>query len=575
MKSSSALRVRIRVLSALVFLVAILLVTKLFFVQVIHQNTYAEKADRQYSSSSGDVFNRGSIFFSKKDGSLVAAATMSTGFKLAMNPKEVLDGEALYQALSPYMTMSKDVFMAKVAKKNDPYEELAIRLNKEQVDAISALRLPGVLVSKDKWRFYPGENLASHTLGLVAYKGDARVGQYGLERFYEKTLARPHDEVYVNFFAEVFSNIKNSLSSDVSPKGDIVTTIEPLTQHALEAELKNTLKKWNADEAWGIIINPQNGEIYALAGAPDFDVNNFASVSSAGVYRNAFAESVFELGSVIKPLVMAAALDANVLTPATTYFDAGVVTVNKKQIMNFDKKARGLSTMQTVLDQSLNTGMVFIENKLGHERFRSYMKAYGIGEKTGIDLPNETSGLIKNLESPRDIEYANASFGQGIALTPIGATRAFSAIANGGNLITPHFVKQIRYENGLSKIPEYPVVRTGVIKKETSETISRMLVHVFESYDQGAHKFEHYSIATKTGTAQVAQENGKGYYLDRHLHSFFGYFPAYDPKFLVFLFLKNPHEAKYASQYASQTLIPPFVNLTKFLVNYYIVPPDR
>ena len=199
------------------------------------------------------------------------------------------------------------------------------------------------------------------------------------------------------------------------------------------------------------------------------------------------------------------------------------------------------------------------------------MKSYGIGEKTGIDLPNETSGLIKNLESPRDIGYANASFGQGIALTPIEAVRAFSVLANGGNMITPHITKQIRYDDGTSKIMEYPVVKSGIIKKETSETISRMLVHVFESYDGGSHKFEHYSVGSKTGTAQVAMENGKGYYVDRHTHSFFGYFPAYDPQFIVFMFLKNPKEVKYASQ----TLIPPFVNITKFLLNYYNVPPDR
>jgi cell division protein FtsI/penicillin-binding protein 2 len=308
-----------------------------------------------------------------------------------------------------------------------------------------------------------------------------------------------------------------------------------------------------------------------MTGLPDFDVNNFGEVSNIEYYKNPIVESVFEFGSVIKPLVMAAALDTGAVTPETTYVDKGVVVVNKKEIHNFDLKARGLASMQTVLDQSLNTGMVFVESKLGHTNMRNYMKSYGIGERTGVDLPNETYGLIKNLDSPRDIEYANAAFGQGIALTPIGAVRAFSSIANGGKLITPHLVKQIRYDGGLPKTLEYPIKKEGLIKKETSDTISRMLVHVFESYDGGAHKFEHYSVATKTGTGQVAMDNGKGYYEDRHMHSFFGYFPAYEPKFLVFLFLKNPKQVKYASQ----TLIPPFVNITKFLMNYYDVPPDR
>lgn len=570
MKTTS-FQTRIRIVSVCILIVAFILILKLFFVQIIHKNLYTDRADKQYATPSGDIFNRGSIFFSKKDGSLVAAATISSGFKLAIKPKDIVDVEATYIALSPYTEMDHDTFITHASKKSDPYEEIATHLTKEQVTDIDALQIPGISIYKDNWRFYPGESLASHTLGFLAYKGDDKVGQYGLERSYDKTLSKPKDEAYVNFFAEVFSNLKEATIDGTNSQGDIVTTIEPSTQHTLESELSATLKTWHADQAGGIIMNPQTGEIYAIAGMPDFDLNNFGSVENPSVYRNPIVENVFEFGSVIKPLVMSAALDTGVVTPDTTYIDKGFVTVNKHDIYNFDKKGRGLASMQTVLDQSLNTGMVFVESKLGHNKFRTYMKAYGIGEKTGIDLPNETSGLIKNLDSPRDIEYANAAFGQGIALTPIEAVRAFSSIANGGKLVTPHLVKQIRYDDGLSKVIDYPITKEGLIKKETTETISRMLVHVFEAYDGGAHKFDHYSVATKTGTAQVAMENGKGYYTDRHMHSFFGYFPAYDPKFIVFLFLKNPQQVKYASQ----TLIPPFMNITKFLLNYYDVPPDR
>lgn len=567
----SSFQSRIRILSILILVCACILVSKLFFVQILHKNTYAEKADRQYATPATDVFDRGDIFFSKKDGSLVRAGTISSGFKLAIKPKDIENIEYVYSLLDPYMDMDYETFKIKAEKKNDPYEEIAYHLTKEQITEIENMKIKGLSIFKDNWRFYPGGKLASHALGFIAFKEDERVGQYGLERFYNKTLSKSGDDVYVNFFAEVFSNITEATSGHENSQGDIVTTIEPTTQHVLETELVNTFEKWNADQTAGIIINPQTGEIYAIAGEPSFDLNDFKSVKDTGVYRNPLIENVFEFGSVIKPLVMASALDANVLKPETTYVDKGVVTVNKKDIMNFDKKARGLATMQTVLDQSLNTGMVFVESRLGHDMFRKYMKSYGIGEKTGIDLPNETYGLISNLDSPRDIEYANASFGQGIALTPMEAVRAFSVIANGGNLITPYLVKQIRYDNGFSKTTAPNIQKKNLIKKETSETISRMLVHVFESYDSGSHKIEHYSIATKTGTGQVAMENGKGYYTDRHLHSFFGYFPAYDPKFLVFLYVKNPKGVNYAAQ----TLIPPFMNITKFLLNYYDVPPDR
>jgi len=197
--------------------------------------------------------------------------------------------------------------------------------------------------------------------------------------------------------------------------------------------------------------------------------------------------------------------------------------------------------------------------------------SYGIGEKTGIDLPNETSGLVSNLKSPRDLEYANAAFGQGIALTPIEAVRALSSLGNGGNLIVPHLVKEIKYEDGTKKEITYPTKRVKFSEK-TSEEITSMLVTVMDkSLKGGLAKFDHYSVAVKTGTAQVARSDGGGYYEDRHTHSFFGYFPAYDPKFLVFLYAVNPKGVPYASQ----TLADPFLDIAKFLINYYEVPPDR
>ncbi len=569
----SSFKIRIRIISIFVLFIAIVLISRLFYVQIINNNIYKEKANRQYATPFNNLFNRGSIFFSRKDGSLVAAATILSGFKIALDTKYITNPESLYKSLAPYLKMNRDTFIRRASRKNDIYEEVATHLTEEQANDISKLKLSGVSIFKDNWRFYPGGSLAAHTIGFLAYKGNNKVGQYGLERYYNKILSKPKNGLYVNFFAEVFSNIKNTISpSSQNNQGSIITTIEPTVQETLESELSSTLKKWHASQAGGIIINPQTGAIYAIVSLPTFNLNDFQNVPNPGVYRDAMVEDVFEFGSVIKPLVMAAALDTKVLTPKSTYFDRGEVTVDGKRIYNFDKRGRGRgTTMQTVLDQSLNTGMVYVASKLGHYRVRTYLEAYGIGRKTNIDLPNETYGLIKNLNSPRDIEYANAAFGQGIALTPIGAARAFSSLANGGNLITPHIAKAIKYSNGFLKILKYPITKKNVIKKETSYTITRMLVHVFESYYNGALKLKHYTIAAKTGTAQIAKLKGRGYYNDKYLHSFFGYFPAYNPRFLVFLFLKDPKNVEYAAQ----TLISPFMNITKFLLNYYNVPPDR
>ncbi|MEK7564126.1 MAG: penicillin-binding protein 2 [Patescibacteria group bacterium] len=551
---------------------AFIFIGKLFFVQIIHGNWYAEAALRQYATPSSNIYERGTIFFTRKNGELVSAATQTLGYKLAMYPSKLKDATDAYEKLSKITEIDEEDFFAKAGKKNDPYEDVVGHLSKEEADSIDRLKIPGVNIFKEKWRFYPGITLASHTLGFVGYKGDDLGGRYGLERQYESVLSRDADNPYINFFAEVFSNINKSLFEDETKQGDVVSTIEPMVQSTLEKKLTEVKNKYNVDSIGGIIMNPKDGSIYALSVLPSFDPNDLSKVKQVSVFSNPLVENVLEFGSVVKPLVMASALDLNLVTADTKYTDKGSVIVEKKEIFNFDKKARGPGTsMQDVLNQSLNTGMVFVEQKLGKKNLREYLFSFGIKEKTGIDLPNETSGLVSNLNSPRELEYANASFGQGIALTPIELIRALASLGNGGNLVTPHLVKEIKYNDGTSKEISHDIVPTK-ISKETSEEISRMLVTVMDkSLKGGLAKFEHFSVAAKTGTAQVANSTSGGYYEDRHTHSFFGYFPAYDPQFIVLLYAINPKGVSYAAE----TWTDPFLNITKFLLNYYEVPPDR
>ncbi|OGI94859.1 hypothetical protein A3A03_00920 [Candidatus Nomurabacteria bacterium RIFCSPLOWO2_01_FULL_40_18] len=553
----------------------LILGAKLFLLQIVHGKTYSESADRQYVTPKGDIYERGTIFFQNKsvggkDGQLIAAATQVTGYKMAINPTKIQDKESVYKKLSKIIILDQDDFILKAIKADDPYEEVAHHLSKEKADAVTAMKIPGVTIYKEKWRFYPGDNLASHLLGLVGYKGNTLGGRYGLERQYDSLLTKNGDNPYINFFAEVFSNINKALFDSDEKTGDIVTTIEPSVQGYLEKKLTEVKEKYKTDSIGGIIMNPTDGSIYALSVKPDFDLNNFSQEKESSIFSNPIVENVFEFGSVVKPLNMASALDAGVVTPETTYDDKGEVIVEKHEIFNFDKKGRGPgTTMQDVLNQSLNTGMVFVEKKLGKERLREYLLSYGIKDKTGIDLPNETSGLVSNiLTSPREIEYANAAFGQGIALTPIGLIRALASISNGGNLVVPHVVKEIKYDDGSKKVFSYPTTRTK-ISKETSEKITSMLVTVM---DKGLKaSLEHFSIAVKTGTAQVADKTTGGYYKDRHTHSFVGYFPAYDPKFIIFLYAINPKGVEYSAT----TWTQPFLDITKFLLNYYEIPPDR
>lgn len=546
-------------------------------VQIVHGGAYGEIANRQYATQRGDIYERGTVFFKRQDGQLVSAATQTTGFKLAIDPKTVtgsgnaLNIEDIYQSLSAIVVLDHDDFMLRAGKTSDPYEEVATHLSKEQADAVSALKISGINIFKEKWRFYPGGSLASHALGLVAYRDNELGGRYGLERQYDEELSRNESDPYINFFAEVFSNLNKTLFDSSVREGDVVTTIEPEVQNFMERKLVEVKERYQADSIGAIIMNPADGSIYAMGVKPDFDPNNFSQIKKTSTFSNPLVENVLEFGSVVKPLVMAAALDAGAVTALTTYNDKGSIIVEKKEIFNFDKKARGVVNMQEVLNQSLNTGMVFIEQKLGKEKMRDYLLAYGIKDKTGIDLPNETSGLVSNLNSPREIEYANASFGQGIALTPIEMVRALASLGNGGNLVVPHVVEKIKYDDGTWKTFTYPTIPTKITKK-TGEEITRMLVNVMDkSLKGGLAKLERFSVAIKTGTAQVANPTDGGYYEDKHTHSFVGYFPAYDPKFIVFLYALDPKGV----QYAAETWADPFLDITKFLLNYYEVAPDR
>jgi cell division protein FtsI/penicillin-binding protein 2 len=525
----------------------------------MHGNDFTDKADRQYVRPAAYSFDRGTIFFTSKDGNLISGATVKDGFTVAIDPQKVTEsGDALCAQLKPILpTIDCTDVAARVAKKDDPYEELAKQVETDQGDKITALNIPGLTLYKDRWRIYPGGSLAAHVLGFLGYIGNDYAGRYGLESFYDNVLKRDADDVYANFFAEIFSNINKTVIQGQSLQGDIVTTIEPTTQDYLEKELEKAKDEWNADSAGGIIINPQNGEIYAMALTPTFDPNNFRIQKSSAVFSNDVVENVHEMGSIIKPLTMATAIDIGVANASTTYDDKGFVTMNGSTIYNFDKVGRGVIPLQEALGLSLNTGFVFLSQKIGHDEFRKYFTAFGLGQKTGVDLPNEARGLIGNLNSPRDLEYATASFGQGIAITPLETVRALSALANGGTLITPHVVKQINYDIGIPKTITYQE-GPRVIKPETSKAVTA--------------KNPHYSIAEKTGTAQIPLPNGTGYYPpDRNLHSFFGYLPASNPQFLVFLYMVYPKNVPYSSQ----SLGPAFVDIEKFLINYYNIPPDR
>ncbi len=565
---------RIRIITGIVMAVGLVLVGRLYYLQIISHDSYIARGENQYIHTVRDLYDRGTVYFTTRDGEKVSAATVQSGYVLAIDPSRIENPEELYKSLSPYLLIERDIFLYRAKLPNRIYVEIRSELTEEEAMTIKAMDLRGVQLNRQRWRYYPAGSLAARTVGFVGFagkeEGEQPVGRYGLERFHEETLSRDSNRLSVNFFAELFTNLgQNVLEENTHKKGDVVTTIEPTVSRLLQNELLEIQDKWGSRLTGGIIINPKTGAIYAIDAVPTFDPNNRTG-SPIDHFSNPLVEERYELGSIIKALTVAAGLDSGRISPSTTYNDTGSLKMDTWTISNYDKMGRGVVDMQVVLSKSLNTGVAFIVKTMGKNLFRDYFLKLGLGDVTGIDLPGEIKGDVENLNSPRDIEYATASYGQGIATTPIAAVKALSALGNGGVLISPHIVSAIEYEDGTKKVLT-PKVGERVWSEKTSEDVSRMLTRVVdEALKNGEVKLKDHTIAAKTGTAQMTRPEG-GYYDDRYLHSFFGYFPSYDPEFLVFLYTEDPKGVTYASE----TLTDSFMDIAKFLINYYSIPPDR
>jgi cell division protein FtsI/penicillin-binding protein 2 len=565
---------RVPLFSIVATVVVLLFIARLVFIQGVQGKEYKKQAEGQYVPVVTPIFNRGNIFLKAKGGEEVPIASLEEFYTLAIQPNRVASVDRLLAELTQAeVIFDASLIRQKAAKTDDPYEEIVKDVSKKSVDLLKEKKISGLFFNKNYRRIYPQQSTGSQVVGFVGSDGATFRGQYGLERSYDDTLERI-SSAPINVFADVFSDIDDTLRTKVKKEdADIVLTMDPLALDTLHKALVSVQEKWSPEMVGGIIMDPKTGKILAMDSLPSFDPNSYAEYKTAR-FVNPNVESVFEMGSIIKALTMAAGIDSGAVTPETTYNDKGMLVLNGYKVSNFDKKARGVVSMQEVLNKSLNTGVTFVMQEMGQKNFARYFReVYALVEKTGIDLPNEVNNLVKNLQSKEEVNYATASFGQGIALTPIATIRALAVLANGGYLVTPYVADEILYKDGTrEKLPHKAPVQT--LKKESSETITRMLVHVVDTeLAQGTLSMKEYALAAKTGTAEIPKAGG-GYREDAYLHSFFGYYPAYEPRFIVLLYQVYP-KGGASAQYASQTLTAPFFDIAHTLLSYFSVPPDR
>jgi cell division protein FtsI/penicillin-binding protein 2 len=494
------------------------------------------------------------------DRGMQALAVNTLEYRVGVSPNLVSNPRQLATQLAALLNLDELDTFEKLST-NRPYVLLAARVNAEIGHQVAELRkqIPAINIEPIARRSYPQGTLAAQVVGFVG--GDLK-GYYGVEGFYQEQLAgRERDERV--------SNIPFDLPRDREEDhgGNIVLTIDRDVQFLAESELQKAIAESGSRSGTIIIMNPRNGDILAMASYPSFDPNTYFAVDDASLLINPAISQQYEPGSVMKVLTIAAALEKGTITPQDTYVDQGSIEIGGRRIENWDRQAHGVVSMTQVLVQSLNVGAATVSLKMGPSDFYSMFRAFGIGRPTGIDLQGEASGTlhIPGDENWSESNLGTNSFGQGVAVTPLQMLTAISAIANDGLMMQPHVVRQIIDGNTVQT--SQPSALGRPISAETARIVTNMMVAVVRDGLDGNASVPGYTIAGKTGTAEIPSP--VGYEPGVSIVSFVGFLPADDPQVSVLIKLDRP-----SGYWGSQVAAPVFRRLAERLVILLKIPPD-
>jgi cell division protein FtsI/penicillin-binding protein 2 len=563
--------VRIFLLLVVILLFIVLIIFRMFNLQILNHAYYQALASDQHSRDEKLLPGRGEIYLDGAPGKpAVLAATNVTKTIVYAVPKEITDRVATAAKLAAALDMP----VAEIAPKlegDGNYTIIKKQVNDDMAKQVRDMALVGIGTEPETIRYYPEKNLASHVLGFLGFKGNSRVGQYGIEGNYEAALAGSAGLLGIEKdLAGRWITVASRNFVAAEDGKDVHLTIDSAIQYKAQEVLKSAVDSNQAAGGSVIVMNPKTGAIMAMANYPDYDPNEYGKVSDVSYYSNPALASDYEPGSVFKPLVMAAAINENAVTPDTTYEDTGVVSIDEFNIKNSDGKANGVQNMTQVLEKSLNTGMIFVGQKLGNSKFRDYANRFGFGKKTGIELPNEVLGNLDNLQKKSDIFFATSSYGQGHTVTPIQLISSYTALANGGKMMKPYIVNKVVRPDGKEEKTE-PEKIGQVIDIRTAAQVSAMLVNVVENGHGKRAAVPGYYIAGKTGTAQVPYKDRAGYDPSKNIGSFIGYGPVDNPQFLMLVRIDHPKNVNFAES----TAAPAFGQIAAFILNYLQIPPTR
>lgn len=565
---------RIRALEGAVFLFVSLVIGRLFYLQVLEHDKYIALAQRQGQSLQVVLPERGEIFVqadNKSEDNLYSLAVNQIFYQIYVDPAKVTRPKNISDLFVNIFALNEADILPKLEKTGDNYELLVKKASQEQVDKLQVsldqllqetnVDTMGVYWKKEILRFYPDKEVGAQMLGFLAPddSGENQAGKYGLEAYWQKELAGSGEQL---------ATAEQDPATGGKDGADLVLTIDKNVQYQACKALEKSVLRHGAKAGSAIVMESNTGAIRAMCNYPSFDPNKYNEVDNIDVYNNFAVYHNYEPGSVMKAISMAIAIDLGQVNANTTYNDTGEVKFSKSSIKNSDIKAHGIVNMTEVLVSSLNTGVVFATKDIKNKIYYEYLEKFGFGSPVALKISQESQGNISSLKEKNDIYRATASFGQGLTVTPMQMLNAFNVIADGGNLVQPYIVKELKYPNGVQEKFEAKIIRR-VIKESTAATLKGMLTQVVETGHSRYAAVPGYYVAGKTGTAEVAEQ---GIYLkNKNIHTFVGFAPVDQPKFTILTKLDYPTSAPFAES----TAAPLFAEIAKFLLEYYQIAPTR